>query len=286
MTEFWKRFVIVDGLVVILIVSVFAWFIMADVASVTSLDQQVSDAGYIRISDDGGVNWHNGLDIDLGSAGIIREMSGDGLDLYTPVYDINGIIGYEKSSDLQYCIEKEFLFETDMTHNLYLGESSFVMPADVNGNISAEGNFSRDYIAGAVRVGFFNVSADGELEPVYIWAPCSAIQYADGVVTANGAVEDVYRYQTGTDMQSVHEIVTGGAANGISDDGSFVWGTPAQDGVKSLLNFEVNDTAPIQKKLVVRVWLEGHDRECVKALHNGNFKMYFDFETVAQEGEQ
>ena len=282
MAEFWKRFVLVDGLIVILVVSAFAWFIMAEQASVTMLDQKITDAGYIKISDDGGNTWHNGLEYDMGSAGIIREMSGDGLALYTPVYGMDGIEGYEESVDSEYCLEKEFVFETDMTHELFLGENSYVVPADINGNYSAEGNFSRDYIAGAVRVGFFSVSDDGELEPIFIWAPTPGIEFKGNSATSFGITEEVYRYQTGTDVDDVYEIPTGGAESGISDDGNFVWGTPVQDGIKPLISFSA-DSKPVQKKLVVRIWLEGHDRECVKALHNGFFKMYFDFNTVAEE---
>jgi len=285
-TGLWKRFVLVDSLVVISIIAAYAWFIMGNAASVKKIDEKVADAGYVKISDDDGETWNNGLDIDLGTAGIVREMSGNGLELYEPVYGMYDIEGYTLATSDTYYIEKVFTFETDTTQELYLTAESFLKPANTSENLSSMGNFSRNYIAGAVRVGFFEVTDEGEYEPVYIWVPNPGICFNGDGVTENGAVEEYYAYQAGTGVEDIVTIPTGGAENGISDDGGFVWGSPIQENVKPVLSFSTENRAPVTKKLMVRVWLEGTDRECVKALHNGEFSMYFKFGALEKGGEQ
>lgn len=286
-TNLWKRFVLIDALIVVSLVAVYAWFIMGDTASVSGMDEQVIDAGYIRISQDGGDTWEDGLDLDLGTAGIVHEMSGNGLDLYEPIYGMYNIEGYEKTDNDEYYIEKTFTFESDISQDVYLSDESFLRPSDLTKNFSDEGDFSCDYIAGALRVAFFEVTEHG-YTPLCIWIPNPSIEYTGKGVNENGSVEDYYSYQIGTGVGDTVSIPTGGIMNGISnsDDGLFIWGTPEQTDVKPLLSFSTENNRPVRKSIMMRVWLEGTDRECVRALRNGKFKMYFKFETTGKEVSQ
>lgn len=282
-TGIWKRIILVNGLVSLLVVSVFAWFIMSNTASVNTLEEQVVEADYIRISRDGGVSWENGLDIDLGELGVVHEMSGDGLTLYEPVYGMYDIDSFLEADEQSCFIEEVFTFETDISQTVYLSNDSFVSPSDPTGNFSTVGDFSRDYIAGAIRVAFFSVDEEGEYTPIYIWAPNPTIEFSGTTVNVNGTVEEYYRYKTGPLESDTKSIPTEGAENGISDNGGFVWGDPEQDGVLPLISFVTENKVPVTGSVAMRVWLEGTDRECVSALCNGKFNMYFSFDTVGKE---
>lgn len=278
-TDLWKRVVLINALVAVSVVSVFAWFIMSDVASVNSLSSDVSDAGYIKVSQDAGESWQNGIDeVDLGTMRILTEISGDGETFFEPLYGEEGIEGFSpvKSSDGKY-IEKSFIFETDTTQDVYLTSESVVFPKDTEVNTSADGNFSRDYIAGAIRVAFFEVTDEGE-ELRYIWVPNPKVEFTGSSVDSDGDVEESYTYQSGTELDQIQSVFTNGDDSGMS--GKFLWGDPETDGAVPLISLTTENKAPVRGELLVRVWLEGTDRECVKGLHNGRFGINFKFDKL------
>ncbi len=278
----WKRFLVINSLVAVLVVATLAWFINSNHANVEPVVISPTNAGYIRISEDGGNTWHNNLTLNMGEANVLGELSGNGLRLYQPNYGINGIDGYRLYTDTELYLEKTFLLESDTSQHVYLTAKSFVAPANPQGNMSAYGEYSRDYIAGAIRVGFYEIDQNDNPQLLYIWAPNSRLQFVGGSVDTDGVVEDQYTYQIGEDATQQTVVTTNGNSSGMNATKDFVWGTPNQTDIKPIASFETQNGIPVQKSVMVRVWLEGSDRECVRQLHNGKFRLYFDFNSTKE----
>ena len=287
MKEFLKRTSVVVALILVLVIAVYAWLAMWDHANLQNVDMSIIEAGYIRVSEDDGATWDNNLTLDLGEANVLGELLGDGLNLYQPDYGVSGIDSYRLYTDRELFIEKVFTFETDHTQSIYLAPDSYISPADLNDNLSAYGQYTRNYIAGAIRVGFYDITNPALPQLIYLWAPNSTYEFTETVdaeteeaismVNENGSVEDAYTYQTGVSVDQMVVIPTNGNTSGVSENGAFVWGSPAQQAAKPILSFTTQNGKPIQKKLMVRIFMEGSDRECVRQLHNGRIRAYFNF---------
>ncbi len=285
--QFLKRISLVVTLLLVLAVSTYAWFAMWDHANLQNMNSLVTEAGYVRISGDNGATWDNNLTLNLGEANVLGELSGDGLKLYQPNYGITGIDRFRLYTEDKLYIEKTFTFESDLTQNLYLTKNSFVMPADVTGNFSAYGNYSRDYIAGAIRVAFYDITNAAQPKLIYLWAPNSTYEYTEYVdaeteetistVNETGNVEANYTYQVGTSLEQTVVVPTNGAVSGVSEDGTFMWGSPSQTEANPLISFTTQNGEAVRQKIMVRIFLEGSDRECVRQLHNGKIRVYLEF---------
>jgi len=285
-----KNILIICGLFVVLIAATFSWFVMTDSGNIESLNVGVIDAAYIKVSKDEGLTWENNLDLDLGTIVYLRETTGDGITFFEPIYDgVDSIKGYSQSANENVYFESFITFKTDRDQSVYLTDESFVIPADSNSDVknkSEFGNYSKDYIAGAIRVGFFEVTENDEYELAYVWIPNTKICFdaKNNRVIENGTVEEYYSYYANGDEPGFVQIKTNGEEDGIS--GKFLWGSLEQDGAPPVLTFdkdtEAAEDGTVTKKLAVRVWVEGSDRECVRALYQGKFKMYFKFQAVRE----
>lgn len=286
-----KNILIVGGLCVILVVATLSWFVFNDGAELGSMDVNVISAAYIKISKDEGLTWDNNLELDLGTIVSLRETTGDGMTFFEPVYNgVDSIDGYVQSANENVYFESTFSFKTDRDQRLYLTDESYIIPADSNSNIknkSEFGNYSKDYIAGAIRVGFFEVTDEGEYLPVFVWVPNTGICFdsARNLVLEDGPVEEFYSYYANGEEPGFEKVMTNGQPSGMSD--IFVWGSLEQEGIKPVLIFDKENDADsdgsITKKIAVRVWVEGTDRECVRALYEGKFKMFFKFQAVRED---
>ena len=138
-----------------------------------------------------------------------------------------------------------------------------------------------------------------------IWAPNSNVRYdkEEGSFTRQGSVEPYYYYQksiTYVDTTNLTEsnahvavIPTGGYTNeagcGYNPNFSFMWtGADWQEmpeGTPYVLtvNGPGADSSLFYKRMIVRVWLEGHDADCVSLLSGQKFRMKLHF--TAQEVE-
>ena len=285
-----KNIIIICGLFVVLIAATCSWFITNDSGDIGELETAVVDAAYIKVSKDEGLTWENNLDLDLGTIVSLRETTGDGVTFYEPLYSgTDSISGYAQSANENVYFESIITFKTDKTQSVYITDESFIIPADTASelkNKSEFGDYSKDYIAGAIRVGFFELLEDGTYKPLFIWVPNPEIEYnaKNNTVTGSGSVEDYYSYYSDGEEPGFVKIMTDGKSDGVS--GAFVWGSLEQDGVKPVLKFdsgtEAGPDGSMTKKLVARVWVEGTDRECVRALYEGKFKMYFKFQAVRE----
>lgn len=285
-----KNIFIICGLFVVLIAATFSWFVMNDSGNIENLETTVIDAAYIMVSKDEGLTWENNLDMDLGTGIFLRETTGDGVTFFEPVYDgVDSVKDYSQTPSENVCFDSFITFKTDRDQSIYLTDDSFVLPADYQDDVknkSEFGDYSKDYIAGAIRVGFFEVTDDGDYDLAYIWIPNTKICYdaKNNSITEDGTVEEYYSYYANGEEPGFIKIKTNGSADGIS--GNFLWGSLEQKDAPPVLTFdkdtEAAEDGTIAKKLAIRVWVEGTDRECVRALYQGKFKMYFKFQAVRE----
>jgi hypothetical protein len=195
-------------------------------------------------------------------------------------------------------LELVVAFRSTSNMNVYLSDESEIVPVnavydpdDPNRNIF--GTFSKDYIAGAMRVAIVEeVSADSELTEDerlrLLWAPNSTYQLTDNNngtydFKANGTAEDNYTFIT-------------------YDDGKYV-PTPVPDDYYASKKFVVDKTGAVKlnseeyysgnspvlvsltpqagsydyKTVRIRIWFEGTDREAHQALAGGNVSIRLKF---------
>lgn len=297
----WKNVILLVSVLVVIIIATFAWFITGQNVSTVNMDVHVGKATYVQVSGDEGNNWSEDLDVDIGVNNNFKEISGNGTSFFAPVYDgVRGsdgvystqLVSFEKVADNVKYYEHTFEFRSDTTQDVYLAPESCVT------SVGGQGN---SYIDGAVRVAFFELDDAGNETLKYIWAPNSNVEYSaeTNSFTREGTVEPYYYYQKSVTPVDVSALEASNAnaavistANtdetgcGYDPANKFLWtseGNMPADAPAILRLDASNADGHVHKKMVVRVWLEGHDRECVSLLSGQRFTMELQFN--AQEVE-
>ena len=296
----WKNIMLIISIWVVIIVATLAWFTTGPRAEVDEMALNVSQSSYIKISAENG-DWSGDLDMDVGVNANLKEISGDGTRFFTPVYDVvekadggytSTIIGFEEVEDTSLYFEQTLVFQADADFDLFLAPGS---------TVTAIPNAADGRIDGAVRIAFFELDNNGNETLKCIWAPNSKVEYVPGTDTFldNGNVETDYYYQKTLtvvdhdDLQNPAEnlnigwISTADPENpgavlecGYDETNKFMWscGDVLPDNAPSMLTITRNpDEMLTTKKMKVRVWLEGYDRECVSRLSGQKFTMSFHF---------
>lgn len=299
----WKNVILLVSVLVVIIIATFAWFFTRPMTSVDKMTVHVGKATYLQISGDNGNNWSDDLNVEFGVNRNFKEISGDGSTFYAPVYeniaDKSGgfstqIVSFEQVDQGEKYYEEVFEFRSDTAQNIYLAPESYVASVDEQGN---------SYIDGAIRVAFFELDDQGAEILKCIWAPNSMVEYsaATNSFTRDGNVESYYYYQKtiypvdpdllGTGVNNTN-IATISTANtdafgcGYNATHKFMWtnGENMPSNAPALLTMENADEDNLyHKKMKIKVWIEGYDRECVSLLSGQRFNMMLQF--AAQKGE-
>lgn len=278
------------SMIFVLISITLSWLIFNNRISLSNVDAKMKKAVNISISCDGGQEWSNNLVISQEGEGgsiPITELSGDGKYLYIPVVNNKSIVGYYLPDLMQ--TQKSFIeFSVDVKADgpvqLFLAKESGIIPLDLKTNISTYGAYSTNYIAAAVRVALFTSE-----EPPLVWAPNSTVEYSqeNNSIVESGTVEKEYRYAVGTNASDVKIISTDNQPSGVANNGKFVWGDLAQikdfSKMKPVLEIDTSPGHVVTKKLTIRLWIEGSDREAVLPLLGGKFKINLRFTSVVLE---
>ena len=193
-------------------------------------------------------------------------------------------------------------FKNDSSVKLFLDDSSRVYPEcgtdesdliwdGVTGSldsitrVSAYGNFSRDLIAGSVRVAFIKYNYDEENDKYVlddkaslVWAPnkeYEIISNGEDTLTASIKSKNLQNYKylkvisgenfVESDVPNLTDVIHASISTKMANG----------DTPLAVINTE-ND---VEKKvgLKVRVWVEGNDRDAVAALKGGVFKFDLSF---------
>lgn len=292
-------------IVILASTATFAWFYMNSDVEVDYGNEIVCETGssleishLVEVDEHGQEEWSDystSITIETPAAKL-QDVTGDGLNLYTPsaLETINGVltpVKFAKSKPMDEkgfgdYIEIQLKLRTTSPMNVYFAEESFILPYDLEKEITnVFGNFSQDYIAGAMRLAIIEKKSDSSEELKMVWAPNSTYQlYKDAYnnyrFTETGKVEQYKYYECVDEENETYEL-----HNVTSDEivsNKFVVGSTKTNDVM------VNQS-PLLARLtpdsdgfgvvhfIVRVWFEGCDREADQALSGGRCKMKFVF---------
>ena len=296
--------------------STFAWFFINKQIEVDYGSEIVCEAGTsLEVSLLEGIDADNNLELwsDYssyvkynGNEAKIEDITGDGKNLYRPtgietdpdtkeLYP-GGLSTANKIDDSGFgdYIELELKFRSISEMNVYLSGESIVEPidsSDTNRNIF--GKFSKDFIAGAIRVAILEKNDDGSEELKMIWAPNPNIELIKNknntydLKYEDGAIEDYYYYKYDQELAEVvkYKVSSEDYANKLFVIGS----TNATDSMVNnsplLLKISPSIDQMIEKRIIIRVWFEGTDREADQALSGGQVKVNLKFVGMLEKEE-
>lgn len=301
----WKNVALILATVFMLMVATLAWFYKGPRSTISDMTVSVGRATYVQVSGGGGGLWKEDLTLPISLEKKFKEISGDGTDLYAPVYaDAETVTGSGvyvktlskfKSVDTDCYYEQVLNFRSNELEEIFLSPTSYVKSYEA---------FEGYYISGAVRVAFYELDSEGKETLRYIWAPNSKVEYSAETesYTEEGSVEPYYYYQRSTRYEDTRDL-TSSTVNVVtiptssSDDYGcgynstykFMWsnGNKLPQNAPYVLKFTESDQNTkdglYYKNIKVKVWIEGHDRECVSLLSGEKFIVMLEFTTP--EGE-
>ena len=271
-----------------------AWFFINESSYVDYGSDIACEAGQsLEISNDGGKTWSGFIKNDGFNSSTV-DITGDGINMFRPVSidETTNPTGFQPAVALDEegtgdYIDINLMFRTTSKMNVYLNGESYISPTNPTLGGNMFGNFSRDNIAGATRVAFIEVTedeetGDEEYELKMIWAPNPYYELsksAGGVYTfTSSGTRETYYYTEYVDGEYVKKAYT-------SDDfasGKFLAGNTYADisnGGESAVLFSTNPTAGNfdYKKMIIRIWFEGTDREASEALAGGKVSAKLKF---------
>jgi hypothetical protein len=293
-------------LVAICVLVAYGWLMSNENIETKDLSVHAQALMSVDISMDSGETWSNSIEIDLNeNYTFSNEVTGNGIEFYKArKKDENGypisLIPAQKGKDYYEC---KILFKASESADIYLDTLSMVYPSAgiedstvlMNSNTvireSPMGNFSRDLIAGAVRIAFIeNDYISGEFveqaSPKFVWAPNKGyqIKYENGnyvaVIDSNEAQEYTYLKYVDSEnfyeenLENVKDVI-----NASYDSQSSGGDAP----ITTILNAYEEEKI---KAVTIRIWVEGNDREAVYGLKGGLFKVKLSFVGLHKEVEK
>ena len=303
-----KRIIFSSVCVILLLALVggtLAWFFINDEVTVdygNSVFCEAGDSLEISLIENGAANrWSSSIDYSAGAFTTV-DISGNGVNLFRPaeinefqqpINMIPAVSSLDNGNGYDY-IELEVAFRSLSKMNVYLSDESYIAPVDPeNKDSNIYGEFSRDYIAGAMRVAIID-----ENGLIMLWAPNSGyqlIQNGNGTYAfksgENGdsvPESDYYYYgedengniiqqAVSSDMYASKQFVvdsTGAGKGYTGNSASLVSLVPESEG------------AHAQKTVKIRIWFEGTDREAHQALAGGNVNIKLKFIGISKETDE
>ena len=226
--------------------------------------------------------WSSSIDYSAGDFTLV-DISGNGAKLYRPT-EINefqqpdamveAISSMEDSKNYDF-IEIKLAFRSVSKMNVYLHKDSFIKPVNPNDTTSnIFGKFSRGYIAGAMRVAVLD-DETGEL--LMLWAPNSTYHLIDNQngtysFKTDSTPEENYSYYAEQEEGILEQVVSSemyASKQFVVDSTGAEKEHAGNSPVLISLN-PVSEGAYAEKRVRIRVWFEGTDREAHQALAGGN----------------
>ena len=295
-----KKLILFSSISIVLMVALIggslAWFYLNEEVSVSygnSIFCEAGDSLEIALVENGAATrWSSLIDYSAGEYTTV-DISGDGYHLYRPA-EINeeqqpisfktAVSSLEDLNAYDY-IEMEVAFRSLSKMKVFLSEDSFIEPVNTESDgTNIYGDFSRDYIAGAMRVAVIEGS-----ELKMVWAPNSQyelIQYPNGTFgfrsgeNGNSTPETDYSYFVEDENgEYVEQTVS---ADDFAGKKFVVDSTGSRKGFSGnsapLLTLNPSGTGDYDQKTVkIRIWFEGTDREAHQALAGGNVNVKLKF---------
>lgn len=294
-----KMFNTIFKILVLSIVCIFVaygWFYQGQNVGARDISVKAQSMMAIDISIDSGETWASNVSVDFDDGYIFsNEVTSDGINFYKAgKKNVDGypttLVPAVKNEDYYEC---KILFKSSDSANIYLDKESFVLPSIgienpaslMNSNHvireSPMGNFSRDFIAGAVRMAFIeNDFIDGEFieqsVPKYIWAPNKGYQ----IVFNNGtyyALMDSTEEQPYNYLRPTSSGFEEAPLSNIVEEINASYPEQQSFGDIPLTTIRNSGSTSDVKAVTVRIWVEGNDREAVNGLKGGLFKINLSF---------
>ena len=301
-----KKRIIFSSISVILLMALIggtlAWFYINDEVSVNygnSIFCEAGDSLEIALVENGvPTRWSSSVDYSRDDFTTV-DISGDGYHLYRPAeidenQQPNGFVEAVSSLDdrISYdYIEMEVAFRSVSKMNVFLSDESYIEPVDPdNTATNIHGKFSRDYIAGAMRVAIIDGS-----DVKMLWAPNSKYQL---IQNENGS----YAFKSGENGDSIPESSYSYFAEDENGDlyekvvsaDDYASKKFVVDSTAATKNNSGNSAALVslnpqtegsydQKTVKIRIWFEGTDREAHQALAGGNVNVKLKFIGIYKE---
>ena len=279
----------------VLIGSSFAWFLVSTTiklpfSSELTVTQKENLEVSVDIDNDLTTDSFSGTfssSIDLGT---VLDISGNGINLFNPIgfqsEDVPSL--YEVATPIHLgdavkegdYLELIIKFRSNSELDIYLNEDSSILPYDKTTNMSEYSpTISRDYIAGAARVAILNSAKTSSLlvwdpNPLYQLTKVSeSYSFSENGTADTFSALSSYSYITSTTGQSSaftsSQIVLG---NSTLDEHKLITLTKASESDEYYTG-----------SVVVRIWIEGRDRESDICLSGGRIKINLVFNGVISE---
>lgn len=278
-----------------LTVVTYAWFTKEERGNVNTIDTYVDAVTQVDVSTDGGETWNlEGLAEITEGLIFDHEITGDGISLYVPALKDN--IGTPSYFSVAVAgadyVDIPITFKSSKDSAIFLEAASAAIPAagtdedklcctDEVVNQSADGNFSKDLIAGAVRIAF--IENDEDNMPTnnvrMVWAPNKnyEISLSDGkyISNLNSMSDQDYRcldiidptHYTYKFVDKLYDTIL------VNKNEKKSYGEP----------YLVYAREEELTTITVRIWIEGNDRETVAALKGGKFRLKLSFLAISKE---
>ena len=220
-----KNLIILVVLVFVAILAMWAWFAVNEEADASGINVKARGSG-VEVSWDGTTYYENltarnQADVKAdttGKTGLAKSLNdkdnkpsplklitGDGLNFFEPYLNRRtgtelknaddtwkGVTINDRNSSARY-IDIDLHFRGDSEKNIYLAGDSSVSPKDATGNLSAYGDFSKDYICAASRVAFLNAD---KTNCNFIWAPNADIELKEAENVYTKVLESALKTET------------------------------------------------------------------------------------------
>lgn len=301
-----KKRIIFSSVCVILLLALiggtFAWFYLNEEVTVSygnSIFCEAGDSLEISLIEDGTPGrWSSSIDYSTGEYSVV-DISGNGYNLYRPgeidenqqpVSFQQAVSSLESETSFDF-IELEVAFRSLSKMNVYLSEDSFIEPVNTeNDGTNIYGDFSKDYIAGAMRVAIVDESG-----VKMIWAPNShyeLVKYPNGTYgfrtdkNENVTPETAYSYyakdEDGILVENAVSVEEYAAKKFVVDSTNAKKGNSGNSAVLVSLN-PAEEGAYAEETVKIRIWFEGTDREAHQALSGGNVNVKLKFVGIYKE---
>jgi hypothetical protein len=285
-------------------VATYTWFTTNEEMHVEDLVVATYAINEIDISLDNGVTWNNRVSLDIGDDFLFqKEITGNGVNFFAPKLktEAGEPTRFIPAVVNDHYLEYKILLRTKLPTVIFLDKKSFVSPAvgtDISDLIgshgivrkSPSGDFTRDLIAGAVRVAFIETDFDGvnyipQSETKMVWAPNKGYEvrqennsYIAYINSINSQNYDYIAVQSETVFSEARVLNLKDNINASFEEKS-AGGDPMLVYIQARSEIPNDDIGSV----TIRVWVEGNDREAITPLKGGLFKISLYFVGLLKE---
>lgn len=280
------------------LVVTYAWFVTTAKNEAKDLNIKTKASRLLYISLDNGQTWDTELSLNLSdNFKFNNEVTSNGINFYkalTKREDGMPITFTSAESGIDY-LEFDILFKANAPLGVFLDSTSSIVPTagieeyDLIGEgvarKSSYGDFSRDLIAGAVRIAFIENDYVEEkyipkLKTSLVWAPNKNYEllynnsyYTFNINSTNGQDYKYINPTNGVNYELVDNLKDNLNTDFVND---FANGDPMITKIDENFNDGI-------RAVTVRIWIEGNDREAHTALTGGMFTLNLNFMGIVKE---